>query len=99
MPFGRRRPLLRGAAVIGGTAAVAHHMGKKSAEGSQQEADQNAAIEDLQDQQAQPQYAPPEAASADDSYEQLTKLKDLLDQGILTQAEFDVEKQKILRSM
>ena len=110
MPFGRRRPLLRGAAVIGGTAAVAHHMGKKSAEASQQEADQNAAIEDLQDQQAQPEYAPPPpayapapaapaAVSSDQKFEQLTKLKEMLDQGILTQAEFDLEKQKILQSM
>ena len=28
--------------------------------------------------------------------EQLTKLKSLLDQGILTQAEFDMQKQKVL---
>ena len=31
--------------------------------------------------------------------EQLTKLKGLLDAGVLTQAEFDAQKQKILESM
>jgi hypothetical protein len=94
------------AAVIGGTAAVAHSAGKKSAQKSQQEADQNAAIEALQDQQAAPQAPAPAAAgpapaapSSDDKFAELTKLKDLLDQGILTQAEFDLEKQKILQSM
>jgi hypothetical protein len=49
--FMRRRPLL-GAAVIG---AAAYHMGKKGAQASQQEADQNQAIADLQAQQAPPQ--------------------------------------------
>jgi membrane protease subunit (stomatin/prohibitin family) len=74
-------------------------MGKKSGEASQQDAAQDDQYDESQDQQVDEQDAPPEAASADDKYEQLTKLKDLLDQGILTQAEFDVEKQKILRSM
>jgi len=31
--------------------------------------------------------------------EELTKLKDLLDKGVLTQAEFDAQKQKILQTM
>jgi hypothetical protein len=98
------------AAVVGGTA---HHMGKKSAQAQAAEAQQNAAIEDLQQQQAQPQYAPappapayapaaapaPAAASSDDKFDQLTKLKQLLDQGILTQAEFDVEKMKVLQGL
>ena len=30
---------------------------------------------------------------------QLTQLKSLLDQGVLTQAEFDAQKQKILQGM
>jgi hypothetical protein len=30
---------------------------------------------------------------------ELTKLKELLDNGVLTQAEFDAQKQKILQSM
>ncbi len=94
----RRRPLL-GAAVVGGTA---YHMGKKGQQSRDQEADQNAQIADLQAQQQQ-QQAPPQAApapaSTEDSMAKLTQLKSLLDQGVLTQAEFDVQKTKILQSM
>jgi membrane protease subunit (stomatin/prohibitin family) len=97
----RRRPLL-GAAVVGGTA---YHVGKKRSEAAQQEADQNAQLADLQAQQQQQQYqqAPPPAAAApaadEDPMAKLTQLKSLLDQGVLTQAEFDVQKTKILQSM
>jgi hypothetical protein len=35
-------------------------------------------------------------ASTEDTVTQLTKLKELLDAGALTQAEFDAQKQKIL---
>jgi membrane protease subunit (stomatin/prohibitin family) len=95
----RRRPLL-GAAVVGG---VAYHTGKKRNQAAQQEADQNAQIADLQDQQ-QYQQAPPQAAPAapaadEDPMAKLTQLKSLLDQGVLTQAEFDFQKTKILQSM
>ena len=98
----RRRPLL-GAAVVGG---VAYHAGKKRNQAAQQEADQNAQIADLQDQQQQQQYQqapPPQAAPApaadEDPMAKLTQLKGLLDQGVLTQAEFDFQKTKILQSM
>ena len=86
----RRRPLMR-AAVVGGVAYTASKAGARSAAN---EAEQNAP--------AEPQYQapPPEAApTADDGIEQLTKLKGLLDAGVLTQAEFDAQKQKILQSM
>ena len=96
----RRRPLAR-AAVVGG---VAYHAGKKGQQNRDAEADQNAQIADLQAQQAQQQYAPPPQAAApaatevgsNDMVAQLTNLKSLLDQGILTQAEFDMQKQKLL---
>ena len=94
----RRRPLL-GAAVVGG---VAYHAGKKRSQAAQQEADQNAQIADLQDQQQAPppQAAPAAAPAADeDPMAKLTQLKSLLDQGVLTQAEFDFQKTKILQSM
>jgi len=91
----RRRPLAR-AAVVGG---VAYHAGKRGA--------QNAAAEQAQDQQiadlqAQQQYAPPPpapaapAAGGADMVTQLENLKKLLDEGVLTQAEFDMQKQKLL---
>jgi hypothetical protein len=101
----RRRPLAR-AAVVGG---VAYHAGKKGAQNQAAEADQDQQIADLQAQQAQPQYAPPPpqyappppaaapaTAGSDDMVAQLENLKKLLDQGILTQAEFDMQKQKLL---
>ena len=94
----RGRPLMA-AAVVGG---VAHHAGVKSAQAQAAEQSQNQQIADLQAQQAQPQYAPPPPSEAapgaggEDMVTQLENLKKLLDQGILTQAEFDMQKQKIL---
>ena len=104
----RRRPLAR-AAVVGG---AAYYAGKKGAQNAQREADQSEAIAELQAQQyaeQQAQYAPPPPAPApaapapaapsagsDDMVAQLENLKKLLDQGILTQAEFDMQKQKLL---
>ena len=98
----RRRPLL-GAAVIGG---AAYHMGKKGAQASQQEADQNAQIADLQAQQ-QAQQAPPPAApvaaapvaaaGGSSIADQLTQLKGLMDAGVLSPDEFEAAKQKALQ--
>jgi len=88
----RRRPLRR-AAVIGGVAAVAHHAGKSSAEAQNAEQMQNQQIADLQAQQTQPAAS---AAGSPDMVTQLENLKKLLDDGVLTQAEFDMQKQKIL---
>ena len=87
------------AAVVGG---VAHHAGTKSAQAQAAEQQQNQQIADLQAQQAQPQYAPPPPAAAapeaggTDLVTQLENLKKLLDEGVLTQAEFDMQKQKLL---
>jgi cobalamin-dependent methionine synthase I len=98
----RRRPLRR-AAVVGGVAVAAHHAGTKSAQAAAAEDQQNQQIADLQAQQAppqyapEPQYAPPApAAGGDDMVAQLENLKKLLDEGVLTQAEFDMQKQKLL---
>ena len=99
----RRRPLAR-AAVVGG---VAYHAGKKGQQSRDAEADQNAQIAELQAQQEQQQYAPPPpqyaepapaapAVGSADMVTQLENLKKLLDDGVLTQAEFDMQKQKLL---
>ena len=83
---------------------AAHHAGTKSAQAQAAEQDQNQQIADLQAQQAQPQQAPPPPAAAapsaggTDMVAQLESLKKLLDEGVLTQAEFDMEKQKLLAS-
>ena len=94
-------PFLLRAAVVGG---AAYHVGKKVQTGRDQDAAQQQQIDDLQAQQAQQQYqaapaAAPAPASDEDSMAKLTQLKSLLDQGVLTQAEFDVQKTKILQSM
>jgi hypothetical protein len=101
----RRRPL-RNAAIIGGAAAIAHHAGTKSAQQQAAEDAQNRQIAELQAQQAQPQYAaapqyaalaaPTAPAITDSVVDQLTNLKHLLDSGVLSEAEFDAQKQRIL---
>ena len=101
MMMRRRRPLAR-AAIVGG---AAYHVGKRNAQNQQYEADQDAQIADLQQQQQQQQYAapPPPAAPAapaggvtDQSIEQLQKLAQLKEQGILTDEEFEAQKRKLL---
>jgi hypothetical protein len=97
-------PFLLRAAVVGG---VAHHMGTKSQAARDQSASQQQQIDDLQAQQDEQAQAAPAAAApaaaapagAEDGMAKLTQLKSLLDQGVLTQAEFDMQKQKILMSM
>jgi Short C-terminal domain len=79
--FRRRRPLLRGAAVGG----AAYYAGKRRAE--------NAAGEpEVEDE------APVDDGSAltDDDISQLEKLSKLKEQGVLTEDEFEAQKQKIL---
>lgn len=86
------------AAVVGGTA---YYAGKKGAENAQREADQNAQIADLQAQQqyAQEAPAPSSGGMSEDSMNKLKELAELHTQGILTDAEFEVQKQKILQGM
>lgn len=93
-------PFLLRAAIVGG---AAYHVGKRVQGGRDQDAAQQQQIDELQAQQAQQQYqqAPPAqpAMTQEDGMAKLAQLKSLLDQGVLTQAEFDVQKQKILMSM
>jgi membrane protease subunit (stomatin/prohibitin family) len=89
----RRRPIAR-AAVVGGVAYTAGKAGAKSAANDPAQAAQTEAPP------AEQQTAPaPAAPSAEESMQELTKLKELLDNGVLTQAEFDAQKQKILETM
>ena len=91
----RRRPLAR-AAVVGG---VAYHAGKRGAQNAAAEQSQDQQIADLQAQQqyaAPPAAAPAPSAGGGDMVAQLENLKKLLDEGILPQAEFDMQKQKLL---
>jgi Short C-terminal domain len=95
--------MLRRAAVLGATAHVASQRGAAKAQAAQQQAAPAAEVPE----QAIPEYAMPEqpsppvaeeVAAPTDAYGDLMKLKELLDAGVLTQAEFDAQKQKILGS-
>jgi len=91
--FARRRPLAR-AAVVGGTAYVAGKAGAKAGASQAAEQQQYAAP-------APAAAAPPPASSgmSEDSMAKLKQLAELHEQGILTDAEFEVQKQKILQGM
>ncbi len=104
MPLGRRRRPLMRAAAVGGTAYVA---GKHAQQGAQREAEQDEQIAELEQRPETVNAPPPPEAAApapaaaqwtDDRVAALTRLKGLLDDGVLTQEEFDAEKQKILQS-
>jgi membrane protease subunit (stomatin/prohibitin family) len=86
----RRRPLMRAAAVGG----IAYAGGKAGANTAGDEADPDAPAE-----QPEAKQQTAAAPSADESMNELTKLQGLLDSGVLTQDEFDAQKQKILQSM
>ena len=93
----RRRPLAR-AAMVGGTA---YAVGKRAQRGQDREYDQDARIAELEAQQApaSSQAAPPPVAPSGgptDLAEQLTQLKSLMDQGILSPDEFAAAKAKLL---
>jgi len=93
--FRRRRPLMR-AAVVGGTA---YYAGKKVQQGREQDAETEARLEDVEAQQAAPPQAAapaPSGGMSDAAIEQLKQLGQLKDQGILTEAEFDEQKHKLL---
>ena len=116
------RAVVRTAAVGGVAYAAGHHTATKSAEQAQMDAQQNAQIDDLQQQQAAGQAAPaqpvyqqppppmyqqpapqatapaPSGGMTTEKMEQLKQLGQLHESGILTDAEFDAEKQKILNS-
>ncbi len=90
-------PLLRG---IARTAAIAGTATAVSNRVSRRQQNRWAQQEDQQYAQQQPQYAPPPqpAAPARDPVAQLKDLADLKSQGILTDAEFEAQKAKILSS-
>src|SRR5436305_8138472 len=91
MPLiGRRRPLMR-AAMVGG---AGYAVGQRRARAQQHEYEQDAALDDMQQAPAQAAPAPAAAApmSESDRIAALKDLKDLLDSGVLTQAEFDAQK-------
>ena len=106
--IGRRRPLMRAAMIGGGAYAV----GKSRANAQGREADQEARLEQLEQQQAMAQAPPPPpppaaapppppaapaaAAGGDDLVSKINQLSQLHQQGVLDDAEFEAAKQKLL---
>jgi len=93
--------LLRGVArtaVVAGTAtAVSNRVSRRQANRWAGQEEQQYA-EQQQQQQYVEQAPPPPAAPAVDPMQQLRELADLKNQGILTDAEFEAQKAKILAS-
>jgi hypothetical protein len=98
----RRRPLLRAAAVGGGAYMAGKHMERRRAEQDYQDAEQNARLESLEQQQGgyaqAPPPAPPPPAAGPSMMDQLSQLGDLHNQGVLTDEEFAAAKAKLLGS-
>jgi membrane protease subunit (stomatin/prohibitin family) len=92
MPFVRRRPLLR-AAAVGGVA----YMGAKA--GTNRAMQQSGAQQPEAQDPPQAQPGTPPAAAATDAGDRITQLKQLAelhDSGALTDEEFAAEKAKVL---
>ena len=98
--FRRRRPLLRAAVVGGGAYVAGKHVANRQADQAAMEADQDARISDLEQQQAPaPAAAPPAAPPASSPMiDQLNQLADLHQQGVLTDEEFASAKAKLFGS-
>jgi hypothetical protein len=94
--------LLRGVArtaVVAGTAtAVSNRVSRRQGERWAAQEQQQYAQQQYAQEQAAPPPAPAPAAAAPDRIEQLKELADLKAQGVLTDAEFEAEKAKILAS-
>jgi membrane protease subunit (stomatin/prohibitin family) len=84
--------LVRGAMLAGAGAAV-YHAGKRHEASEQQEAEQDQQLAG----QSEAQQAAPAPEASTGTVSELERLKDLLDEGALTQAEFDAAKQKVLQ--
>jgi Short C-terminal domain len=100
----RRRPLMRAAVVGGGAYMAGKAHARNQAEQAQYQADQDARISDLEQQQqpAQPQYQqpPPQApaaapAASSPMIDQLNQLAELHQRGVLTDDEFAAAKAKL----
>jgi hypothetical protein len=80
------------AAMVGG---AGYYAGKKIQQGREEDADRDARLGEVETQQAS---APPAGGMSDDVIDQLGKLGQLHEQGVLTDDEFDAQKQKLLQS-
>jgi hypothetical protein len=91
--MGLLRGVARTAAIAGTATAVSNRVSRRQAGRWQAQEDQQYADQQQQYAQAAP---PPAAAPEKDMVTQLKELAGLKDQGILTDAEFEAQKAKIL---
>lgn len=102
MPGRLVRGVARTAVVAGTATAVSNRVSRRQANRWNQQSEAEAYEQQQQYQQYQPppqqyvQPAPPPAPAAPDPIEQLTQLAELKNQGILTEAEFQAQKARIL---
>jgi hypothetical protein len=90
----RRRPLLR-AAMVGG---VAYHAGKRAQENRYEDQETEMRLDQLEEQQGSAAAQPGGGGGmSQSSIEQLRQLAELKEQGVLTVAEFELQKQKLLQ--
>ena len=102
---GLLRGIARTAAVAGTATAVSNRVSRRQGgrwaakEQQQQQQQQPAPQQQQQYAQPPPQYAPPPPPAADTMSDKLAQLKDLGElktAGVLTEAEFEAQKQRIL---
>jgi hypothetical protein len=93
---GLLRGLVRVAAVAGTATAVSNRVSRR--QGRRWSAQEQEQEEQYAQQQQQDAPPPPPAAPARDTVTQLKELAELKTQGILTDAEFEAQKAKILAS-
>jgi putative oligomerization/nucleic acid binding protein len=84
------------AAMVGG---VAYHAGKRVQEGRDADAERDARLDDMEYQQQAQGAGGGGGGMTDNTIEQLGKLGQLHEQGVLTDAEFEVQKQKLLQGV
>jgi len=95
--FRRRRPLLRAAVVGGGAYVAGKSAARRQDANAAQEADQDARLSGVEQQQAQQAAPVPTQRSAQSPMtEQLDQLAGLHKQGVLTDEEFAAAKAKVL---
>jgi hypothetical protein len=82
--------------MVGG---AAYYAGKRRQEGQYREDEQEARLEELEARQSVAAPVAPSGPTGDQAIEQLQKLAQLKESGVLTEAEFELQKQKILQSM
>jgi len=92
---GLMRGVARTAVVAGTATAVSNRVSRRQANRWAGQEQQQYEQQQYEQQQAAP---PPQAPAAVDPIEQLKKLAELKDQGILTEEEFTAQKAKILGS-